>query len=230
MDNLKNIDYEIRLLSGDAIEFQNIFIKPLTLANIRDLGFSTFDYYLNISMLYKIDLDKENEYETLFDVFTSERFFDLFYGFLHVFLEFESIEYGMKTKSIYMSNKNKIGILNSSNLDDFFEVFRMCYGLERNKKEKDVFDLIAEEERKIEKIKNGDSEITIASMISAVACKHPSINLLNIWDCTIYQLKDMVRRLYQIESSNNINFGIYTGNIPAKDIKINDYNWCNTLK
>lgn len=230
MDDIKKMDYEMQLLGGDTVEFQNIFIKQLKLRDIKDLGYSIFEYFLNISMLYKIDIDRNKEYDNFFDVLVSEKYYPLFMDFLRLFLEYDSIEYGIKTKSIYVSNKTKIGIINDSNLSDFFEVFRFCYGLERNKKEKDIFDLISEEEQKINKVKNGEVNITISSMISAVACKHPSINLLNIWDCTVYQLKDMVRRLYQIEENKNVNFGIYTGNISVKDIKINDYNWCNTLK
>lgn len=230
IDEAKKRDYEIRLLSGVEIEFQNIFLRAIKLSEIRDFGYSFFEYLLNMCMAYKSDLDKDDKCDDLFEVLTSNDYIELFMCFIGLFYKYESIEYGEKTKSFYLVNGDKIGIINNKNLDNLLEVTRFCYKLERSKKEKDIFDLIAEEENKIRRAKSGDVDITMSSMISAVSCKHPSINLLNIWDCTIYQLKDMVSRLYQIDGNNNVNFGIYTGNVSPKDIKINEHDWCKTLK
>lgn len=50
-----------------------------------------------------------------------------------------------------------------------------------------------------------DKNMDIPNIISAVAAKHPSLNIINIWDITIYQLYDQFKRLqnnslYDIQS------------------------------
>ena len=45
-----------------------------------------------------------------------------------------------------------------------------------------------------------NKDLALGNIISVVANKHPSINILNIWELTIYQLWDTFNRL----SNNNI--------------------------
>lgn len=54
--------------------------------------------------------------------------------------------------------------------------------------------------------KKADLNMTIPNIISAVSARHPSINPLNIWDLTIFQLLDIFARLqsdtaFKIEST-----------------------------
>lgn len=51
--------------------------------------------------------------------------------------------------------------------------------------------------------KKNDINLTLPNIISAVSVKHPSYNLLNIWDLTIFQLLDAFNRL-QVDAVYNI--------------------------
>ena len=158
---------------------------------------------------------------------------DTFLEFMSVFLEFDDIEYGNKTRSFYLTHEKTIGVLSNSNIDEFFDVFKMAYCISDIKKESDRDDiddemrqLLLEFEDEEEKIKNIKGNIiTINSMIKAVCCKHPSLNCLNIGKCTLYQIKTDLARLYQIDSSVCIHTGIYTGNIDSKNINLEEYSW-----
>lgn len=48
-----------------------------------------------------------------------------------------------------------------------------------------------EEERKVK----ADKNLSLPNIISSVSSLHPSLNLLNIWDLTIFQLYDIFRRM-----------------------------------
>lgn len=50
-----------------------------------------------------------------------------------------------------------------------------------------------------ERKKSNDINMTLPNLISAISAKHPSYNLINIWDLTIFQLLDTFNRL-QIDS------------------------------
>lgn len=45
------------------------------------------------------------------------------------------------------------------------------------------------------KAKKHDINMTLPNIISSVSCKHPSINPINVWDLTIFQLIDSFNRL-----------------------------------
>ena len=64
--------------------------------------------------------------------------------------------------------------------------------------------LKAQKEQK--KQAKNDINLSIPNIISAVASKHPSLNLTSIWDLTIFQLLDSFSRLqantvYEIDST-----------------------------
>ena len=59
------------------------------------------------------------------------------------------------------------------------------------KRAKAIFDKIQKAKAAQQKHRgNADPNYTIANMVSKLSSKHPSYNLLNIWDLTIYQLYD----------------------------------------
>lgn len=75
----------------------------------------------------------------------------------------------------------------------------------KNKTAKKWFDKIRKAEKQNSKSRGTNKDYTLPNIISAVSSKHPSINLLNVYDLTIFQLIDTFNRLqynsiYDIES------------------------------
>lgn len=75
----------------------------------------------------------------------------------------------------------------------------------------------------------GKQAVNLQSIISGVAWKSSSINLLHIGELTLYQLYDGYRRLHSIDSSNHTCTGIYAGTIDSKAIKLSELNWAAIL-
>lgn len=72
-----------------------------------------------------------------------------------------------------------------------------------------------------------DKNMELGNIISAVANKHPSLNMVNIWDLTVYQLWDTFTRL----SSNSI-YDIHSMSVAAWGDKDNHFDaaaWYKSL-
>lgn len=93
----------------------------------------------------------------------------------------------------YLQKPNEIGRAKELNAVD--EATReLMLQMERNRK-------IVEDKKKAQKQADGDDDdIDISDIISAVGSKSNSINKLNIWDFTLYQIYDEYSRLELIDS------------------------------
>jgi len=74
----------------------------------------------------------------------------------------------------------------------------------KNEIAKKLFLKMQEAEKQRAKEKKADLNFTIPNIISAVASKHPSINLVNIWDLTMFQLMETFSRI-QMNAVYDIN-------------------------
>lgn len=74
----------------------------------------------------------------------------------------------------------------------------------RNQKAREIYEKVQLHKKALDKPRKGDGSVTLPNIIGAVAASHPSYNLLNIWDLTVYQLYDQfarLNRLHQIDIS-----------------------------
>ena len=240
IDDNKKMDYEFQLYGGLTINYQNLYIRSLTINEIRNLyGLSTVLQLMNLSTISHKQFTLAKDDDSLFDLIIGSELRGMFEVFMNVFLEFDHLEYGEKTRSYYLSRSGEIGVLNKDNFEEFLEVFRMAYCIDKYEEEelqcddKELLELFLknqEEKEKVDKAMGRDVKITINSMVEAVSNKHNSLNCLNIGQCTIYQIKRDLIRLYQIDSNVYISTGVYTGNIASKDIKFEEFNWAKELK
>ena len=59
-----------------------------------------------------------------------------------------------------------------------------------NERAKHIFEKIQKAREAQKRRSKGDPNYTIANIVSKLSAKHPSINLLNVWDLTVYQVYD----------------------------------------
>ena len=69
-----------------------------------------------------------------------------------------------------------------------------------------IYEKIQKAAKKQEKKKSGDINFTLPNIISSVSNNHPTINPINVWDLTIFQLLDSFNRIqassmYKIDST-----------------------------
>ncbi|AYP68254.1 hypothetical protein PQE75_gp225 [Bacillus phage vB_BcoS-136] len=113
--------------------------------------------------------------------------------------------------------EDEITIITRDNFDDLTTVIKLQNYLEKPKSDKSEENPVDEETKmlqehmkkmreKVEAKKNrqrqddGESDIDISDIISAVSSKSNSINKLNIWELTLYQLYDEYARLELIDN------------------------------
>ena len=112
------------------------------------------------------------------------------------------------------------GIIYEKNFAQVLEVLQQICGIQKkeesaepkfkNKKAREIYEKIQKGQEKA--AKKHDINLSIPNIISAVACKHPSLNLTNIWNLTIFQLLDSFNRLqsnaiYDIDSARVSTWG-----------------------
>jgi len=238
MDDLK-IDDELKLLKGSSYFVDGIEIKPFTIGEIVEIGYEKYYQLLNIFILDVEDIlnniPKELNDITVFDLFLksgSQELFEALINAISLFLRVEnSNEFGIDNEYNIIINKYKI---NNSNWSQICDIIQMQNCI---KKEKESYNPANEEAKKIiERIKALKKEnpikesITLSSMISGVSWKSNNINILNIWDLTIYQLYDALNRLNLIDNYQFTLSGIYAGTVNGKEINMKDINWVKILK
>lgn len=187
------------LLSPNPIRIQNAggILSP-KLKDISSIGYKTYQYYLAV-----LQMD--------FDLLTADASsVRLLESALNFFIQ-EDVSYSAGQNAFILTKDGKItGAITK-------EIFKPVCDLifQRNcikvKQEEDLSKVKSKKALEImKKLQKGraekamhiktDKNMELANILSAVANKSPSINIINIWELTVYQLWDCFSRL----SNNNI--------------------------
>ena len=192
--------------------------------------------------------DEERFALNVFDIFVGDdRLISLLETSLNFFIKEDvlfSKEYGVfevKTNVVIKSNDGNedkyttIGLIDRENFADVVSV--ICK--RNNIKTKELHDVKKVKSKKalaiLEKLKKGreaktvkaDKDMDLGNIISAVANKSQSLNIVNIWDLTIYQLWDCFARV-----NNNNAYDINAASVSAwgdKDKKFDFGGWYRRL-
>jgi len=156
---------------------------------------------LTMYTLLKDDVQLQNIYTQLFNFFFEERV---------VFKEgFFILLYGDIEQNNEIAPENIRGVISEDTFPQIIDIIQQICCI-HSKADEDAADQnfkndIArklfekmqkalkkqEEERKVK----ADKNLSLSNIISSVSALHPSINLINIWDLTIFQLYDTFRRM-----------------------------------
>lgn len=161
---------------------------------------------------------------------------------LGIFYQDEDGEWSINHERLEELTEDEIKIIHRDNFDDIVSIVKLQNYLEKTKNKEDELNPADEEVRKLqehmkkmrEKVENAkrqqqqddgnDREVDFADIVSAVSSKSNSINRLNIWGLTLYQLYDEYARLELID---NYDFSIKA--IMAGAEKINLKHWSSRL-
>lgn len=248
MEKQEDLGLEMSLLRGGTVQFERISIRPLTLGEIEEMGLEKYLGLINFTNLSKEKLVGKD----LIEVFKPYSFYQIvvnyeelretFLEFLRTFVlhdkEENSIRYVPEIDTIVVRYNKINGKINNSNFQDFLDFIRKVYHVPKTQKESERADIDEEmaellkefEEAESKVAKESGNEITITSMIEAICVKHPSINLMTIWNYTMYQFMKTFYRIEQIDSAKNIMTGIYSGCIESKKINLKEYHWAKKLE
>lgn len=214
------------LLSPDPIYLQNVggIISP-TLKAVSSLGINTYYYYLSILSMdvraYFTMLGKADQYEQLseedksqiniFDLWTmTEESALLLQNALNFFLKEDVLYSATNNCFLVQENDTMTGTISRTTYAKVCDLIcqRNCI---KSHQEENLSEIKSKKALEIlKKLQKGraqksrqtksDQNMELGNIISAVANISHSLNILNIWDLTVFQVWDCFSRL----SNNNI--------------------------
>lgn len=224
------------LLSPDPVNIPKAggIISP-KLRDISSIGMQTYQYYLSILLLdlksYFSMLGQEEQYEALsdteksriylFDVLTiNEQSINLLQTVLNFFIK-EEVVYSPQNRCFFVrDNDTVIGTVSKENYPQICDLICQRNCMKSNQQEdlskvknKKALEIMKKLQRgRTEKAKQtkSDKNMELGNIISAVANKSHSLNIINIWDLTVYQVWDCFARL-----SNNTIYNIQSMSVAA---------------
>ena len=224
------------LLSPDPINIQNVggILSP-KLRDISSIGINTYQYYLGILMMdvntyfhmnemdeqYNQLSDEEKSSLNIFDLLTSnDNLTSLFQTALNFFIK-EDVVYSDEYKAFLIQNENNvIGVISKEIYPQILDIICQRNCIKSNQEEdlskiksKKALEIMKKLQKgRAEKAKQtkADKNMELGNIISAVANKSQSLNIINIWDLTVYQLWDCFSRL-----SNNSIYDIQSMGVAA---------------
>lgn len=223
MVDINSLVIESLLVAGLDIEFSGVTLKNYKLKELfsKEIGLGVY--------LSTVNICTENPTE----IFNNEEKRKQFLNFLNLFTN-KKWDYYSNSSLFYVSDNPQV-ILSEDSVQYILDIFKRIYCMDDVPKESDREDIsdsmrellkeFEEEEKKV-KEKKGNF-ITLMSIVKAVSCKHPSINLLNIWGYTMYQLMESYHYINQIDRENRTITAVYAGTVSSKDVKIEDMYWAN---
>lgn len=239
------------LLSPDPVYIQDAggIISP-TLKDISSIGIQTYQYYLGIlSMTVQSFFDMsgmKEEYEMLpedekskiniFELLTGDkRTVSLLEKIFNFFMAETAVYSPADNCFIIKKDKDIIGTINRQNYNSICNVIfqrnYIKYQSEdvseiKNKKAAEIMKKI-QRGRKNKRQSAPDKNFELGNIISAVACKSNSLNIINIWNLTVFQVWDCFARL-----SNNTIYNIQSMSVAAWGDKDNHFDagaWFKTI-
>ena len=222
------VDY-FDLLSSDPYFLPSVgHIIPATLRDIKKLGQTVYDRYISMLALtpalffksigkedvYKNLSDDEKQSLNIFDLMTiTDESADIILPILCFFFE-ESVVFTPEEPCFTVVGEDgfrgKIDRNNYSSICDIILQFNNIKIPEedlskvKSKKALQILQKIKKAKEKSAKATKHDENMELSNIMSAVANTHPSLNIINIWDLTVYQVWDAFFRL-----SGNIAYNIH---------------------
>lgn len=202
-----DLDLELKFLLAKPIEMGGIGqLYPLTLNKIAQIGIENYNKYMGVLCISKEEIEEMvkvsvEPFEFIYqNAVYNEEFQQQIINALSLFLH-EDINMVSEGFSVGDS-----GLIHVSNFNFFIEILMMQNCIKsKDSNEKYPNDKVKEYMQRIKALKEkyqknyGGGGVDITDIISSVSAKHPSLNLLNVGEMTIYQVYDQYKRLNKID-------------------------------
>lgn len=203
-------------------------IKSPKLIEVADISYYDYAQYVSYLRMtpddyidtFKIE-DSDIELYTKFDIILYDPNFRnmiknaLNFFFIENFEWFDEYQSFLCTEEIVMENGESEllakGIINSKNYFDVLDIILQRVHITpdktevtditkiKNKRGLKIYKRMQQVKRKFKKTSGGNPDLSLPNIISSVAVRSLSLNWINIWDITIYQLFNEFERLQIID-------------------------------
>ena len=214
------------LLSPEPIQIQRVggILSP-KLRDISKIGINTYQYYLSILLMdlktYFAMIKQEEQFEAMSDEVKSQlsvfefltiddESANMLQRILNFFIEEDVVWSKEKNAFLVYKGNNTIGLITKEIYPQICDLVcqRNCIksNLEedlskiKSKKALEIMKKLQKGRAEKAKTAKTDKNMELGNIISAVANRSSSLNIINIWDATIFQVWDSFSRL----SNNNI--------------------------
>lgn len=242
------------LLSSEPVRIKNVggILSP-RLRDISAIGYDTYEAYQKLLLMdlkkYFSAIGHEEDYDllptdeksnlNLFDLWiANEQSIELLKKVLNFFIE-EDVIYSRQNRCFVTRNETgNVGVITKESYPQVCDFIcqRICIQSNReedlskvkNKKALEIAKKLQKGRAENKKQAKADKNMDLGNIISAVANKSLSLNILNIWDLTVYQLWDCFSRL-----SNNAIYDIQAMTVATWGNKDNHFDatvWYKTLE
>lgn len=239
------------LLSPAPIHIPEIggIISP-RLKDISSIGIDKYHYYLSIltmdiksyfamtgqSELYETFSDEEKSQLTLYDMLTiNEQSASILQEILNFFIK-ETVTYSHQRRCFLVQDNEEItGVITKETYPHVCDLIcqRNCINSNhdndmskvKSKKALEIMKKLKKGREEKTKQTKSDKNMELGNIISAVAGKSYSLNILNIWDLTVFQIWDSFSRL-----SNNSIYDIQSMSVAAWGNKNNYFDAASWFK
>ena len=219
------LDY-LDLLSPEPVRIENVggILSP-KLRDVASIGYDAYHFYLELLLMdlekyfsmtghakdYDRLSDEEKSNLDMFDFWIANgQSANLLEKVLNFFIK-EEVVYSGQNRCFLIQNENgDVGAITRDSYPQVRDVIcqRVCIRPDqeedlskvRNKKALEIAKKLQKGRSQKKKQEKADKNMDLGNIISAVANRSPSLNILNIWDLTVYQLWDCFSRI----SNNNI--------------------------
>jgi len=206
-------DIRLKLLAGIPFEINGILISPLTLKEIVSFGYLKYQLYLR----YFVE-NIDDYFNNIPDEYKQLNGFDLFINSNQEILDdfTEAIKFFFNEKDLKVLSGDMQTIVFSNNKliyrDSWIEYCKIinlqnCVNKKqeddynpKSKKAQEIADKLRKAKEKINKIKSKNNEqLDFSDLISCLATNGNNLNLLNIFNLTMYQFNDQFKRMQMFE-------------------------------
>jgi glutamyl/glutaminyl-tRNA synthetase len=199
----------MKLLAGLPLSIGSIDIFPLTLKEIAEMGDLEYQKYMFYIISSIEDLDIE---DTIKEKLKDVSYWDLLTGNLYYNEDIGVCKaLSIFTKENYIFNKDKFifesenNIIDNETFNKIVEYIKLQNCIKKNEK-KDFTPANKKAESIKKKIMAGrkallekQNKLTFTDIVSTVAAKCNGLNILNVWNLTIFQINNQLDRLQMVE-------------------------------
>ena len=237
------------LLSGKPIKTSNgINIYPLTLGEIMELGMANYSYFISfltlkdemLKALFQVQDDmleemKQDKLQLLISIILADESMGIkllyFISALtkqRVLIEDDTIVIVEEIEEDEQKKEIKRPITNEvyEEIIDILDLQNCSKTVEEVEEYEDDPEIRAFIEKKnrlnkiIEEASNKDGDITLEDLVSSLAVANAGLNILNIWDLTLYQFYNQLKRY---NAKVNADMAIRSMLAGASDVELKDW-------
>ena len=203
----RDVELEFKLVLGKPLLVEKVgFLYPLSINEIDGIGLMT--YYQLVSLL-TCD-EEEIKKSTGQDLKTMDYILkicletkesrDMILSFLTILFKEEVYIHEIGLFCLGEKDKKNVRTINLINYEEIKKIIKLQNCIKEVEKKSEKVRKFEDRLAVMRKKYGKENETTLVEILSAISAKHPSINLLNIGELTIFQIYNQLNRLSMIEA------------------------------